>query len=896
LIDSATGQTVVSSALLADDSFKPRVLVIGNLFLVYFIDVLTSELKIARIVATAPLNAPVIDTLTAITPDSDSVSAVSPNYDACIIPSVGVCVAYNNRDPAFGTTVRMYSLTDPVGSTGYVAQNIIPYLSRSICVFPTVVFTNTGEYGPTVVFSTDNGTLPSTDVRFSSFSLAVTTLAVEGSGVLRASFPDPRNALLISGCSTNPQSRGFTVFWGSQFGSSPLPGGLPILFKAVVDDSYAVTSSATLRYWVNPVGRAFSYGGQAYVLIGHISSLQTSYFWIDENASVVAKALYTTAGKYPSEYTASPYAGDYVMPLAAGVTQVDGNTFLTPCLEQADLAGNGFATQTGVSSLTLDFDEPVHSYAHETLGSDLHFSGGIVQMYDGIDVVEHNFHLFPEDIQAAATTSPAGSIPPGTYQYSVCYEWTDNQNNIHRSAPSPAVEAVVTSPNSSVTVTIPYLTLTDKVGDRPVQLVVYRTTDQGQTLYRVTSLTSPTANNVAGGYKLYSDTVADSSLEVNGVAAAPLLYSQFLSGTINGTSYDLPNDPAPPASIIQLHRNRLWVVDSTNPLQLWYSKANAIGAPVEFTGDFVKQIDPRGGPIAALASVDDKLLVFKKSRIFCIVGQGPDSTGANNDLSDAIFVTSDVGCIDPRSVVGMPIGIMFQSAKGIYLIDRSLQVQYIGAPVEAYNNETITSATLMSNVNQVRFTLQSGKTLVYDYFVQQWGVFTGQYAVDSLIWNATPVLLRANGTVLRETPDVWTDAGSPFSLKLATSWLTFANIQGFQRVRRAQILGAWKAPHDLAVDVCVDFNDTIVQSMTVTPQTPTVYGGTSPYGNGVYGGTFQLYQWRIDLARQKNQAVKFIIRDLPTATAGEGMSLSSIAFEVGAKQGTAKVPAAQIFS
>jgi hypothetical protein len=223
-------------------------------------------------------------------------------------------------------------------------------------------------------------------------------------------------------------------------------------------------------------------------------------------------------------------------------------------------------------------------------------------------------------------------------------------------------------------------------------------------------------------------------------------------------------------------------------------------------------------------------------------------------------------------------------------------VQYIGAPVEAYNNETITSATLMANVNQVRFTLQSGKTLVYDYFVQQWGVFTGQYAVDALIWNATPVLLRANGTVLRETPDVWTDAGSPFSLKLTTSWLTFANIQGFQRVRRAQILGAWKAPHNLAVDVCVDFNDTIVQSMTVTPQTPTVYGGTSPYGNGVYGGAFQLYQWRIDLARQKNQAVKFTIQDLPTATAGEGMSLSSIAFEVGAKQGTAKVPVTQIFS
>jgi hypothetical protein len=143
---------------------------------------------------------------------------------------------------------------------------------------------------------------------------------------------------------------------------------------------------------------------------------------------------------------------------------------------------------------------------------------------------------------------------------------------------------------------------------------------------------------------------------------------------------------------------------------------------------------------------------------------------------------------------------------------------------------------------------------------------------------------------------VWTDAGSSYALKATTSWLSFTNVQGFQRVRRAQILGQWYSAHNLQVDVCVDFDDTIVQSAVVTPTTPSTFGGVSPYGSGVYGGTFQLYQWRIDLARQKTQAVKFTIQDLPTATAGEGMSLSSIAFEVGAKKGLNKVPAGQIFS
>jgi len=424
-----------------------------------------------------------------------------------------------------------------------------------------------------------------------------------------------------------------------------------------------------------------------------------------------------------------------------------------------------------------------------------------------------------------------------------------------------------------------------------VQFVVYRTQANGTILYRASSLTSPTVN-VVNGVSATATISTDISMSDADLSVRPLLYCQFLSQQ----AYEVENDPAPPAKLIQLHRNRIWVVDSTNPLHLWYSKECGLNAPVEFNSGFVKQIDPRGGPITALATVDDKLLVFKQNHVFFIVGQGPLSTGQNNDFSDAILITTDVGCIEPRSVVGTPVGIMFQTRKGIYLIDRALQVQYIGAPVEAFNRETITSATLAARTNQVRFTLGSGKSLVFDYFVGQWGTFTNQYAVDSLIWNEKPTLVRSNGLVLTEADDVFTDNGSPIRLKITTAWLTFAGVQGFQRVRRALILGGWKSAHDLEVDVCVDFNDAIVQSATISPTTPTTYGSVSPYGEGVYGGEFQLYQWRVDLARQKTQAVKFVIQDVPTATAGEGCSLSSIAFEVGAKVGLAKVPASRTVS
>ena len=73
---------------------------------------------------------------------------------------------------------------------------------------------------------------------------------------------------------------------------------------------------------------------------------------------------------------------------------------------------------------------------------------------------------------------------------------------------------------------------------------------------------------------------------------------------------------------------------------------------------------------------------------------------------------------------------MFQSAKGIYLMDRSLEsIKYISDAVEAYNSYTVTSSKLITSLNQVRFTLSGGVVLVYDYFVDQWSVL-----IQSQLW------------------------------------------------------------------------------------------------------------------------------------------------------------------
>jgi hypothetical protein len=55
------------------------------------------------------------------------------------------------------------------------------------------------------------------------------------------------------------------------------------------------------------------------------------------------------------------------------------------------------------------------------------------------------------------------------------------------------------------------------------------------------------------------------------------------------------------------------------------------GEAVAFNDTLSVTVDQRGGPITALAVLDDKLLIFKESAIFALAGDGPSNTGAGQD-------------------------------------------------------------------------------------------------------------------------------------------------------------------------------------------------------------------------------------------------------------------------
>lgn len=637
-----------------------------------------------------------------------------------------------------------------------------------------------------------------------------------------------------------------------------------------------------------------------YYVGAYQSAYQNTYFLIDGSISnaknngatnIVAKFAYENGGGYCPTGLPSVTVDDntaYLSYLFKDFIQAINTT------QGATNSGQPIYTQTGVNLLTLDFSPP--EIVSAELGSNLNVSGGIVYAYDGTQVTEQGFNIWPDNIGYTWSTTggaihaqPDGATNNGAYFYQVTYEWTDNQGNLFRSAPSIplAINTTGTGTTGSITLHIPMLRLTYKT-TTPVNIVIYRWSVAQQSYYQVTSITAPFKNDVLTDSLDYVDTLADGSILGNN-----LIY----------TTGGVVEDIGPPStSIMTLFDTRLWLVDAEDPNVLWYSKQVIQGTPVEMSDLFTIYISPTQsaqgstGPITALAAMDDKLVIFKRNAIYYINGTGPDNTGANNQYSQPIFITSTVGCTNENSIVFIPHGLMFQSDKGIWLLGRDLGTTYIGAPVEAFNQYEVMSALNIPGTNQVRFTLSNGTTLMYDYYYNQWGTFVGVPAISSTLYQELHTFINQYGEVFQESPGLYLDGSNPVLMSFTTGWFNLASLQGYERFDSFYLLGTYLSPIYLNVQAAYDYNPSIYHSVMINPNPSLFSSGTpSPFGVPTpFGAPFNKLQYRIFAKRQLCEAFQITINEVFDAslgvTAGAGITLSGLNLIIGIERSYRPIP------
>jgi hypothetical protein len=238
---------------------------------------------------------------------------------------------------------------------------------------------------------------------------------------------------------------------------------------------------------------------------------------------------------------------------------------------------------------------------------------------------------------------------------------------------------------------------------------------------------------------------------------------------------------------------------------------------------------------------------------------------------------------------------MFQSDKGIWLLGRGLGTEYIGADVEDYTlNATVIAAINVPETNQVRFTLDSGITLMYDYYFGQWSVFKGIPGVSSTVYQDLHTYINALGAVFQESPGSYLDGTNPVLMALKTGPLRLDKLQSYQRAYFFYILGDYVSPHKLNVSMTFDYDQAPSQSVLITPNNySTPYGSglsQSPYGQqDPYGGPSSLENWRVFLARQRCMAFNITIEEQfdPqfSTVAGAGLTMSGINVVCGFKKG-----------
>lgn len=492
---------------------------------------------------------------------------------------------------------------------------------------------------------------------------------------------------------------------------------------------------------------------------------------------------------------------------------------------------------------------------------------------------------------------------------SVGWGWVDAFGREHRGPISDQTEMVWDSIFFTSSVAEPYLWAapipmpTALLGERYKYLFldVYcsKRADQSQ-VRRVARIIDPPSDSSFPDCKVFWFTGAgatpSSYPENAGVQLASDVTTAFSSSLpVPYTDNELEAE-APPALLdVVSTQQRLWALSAESRFSVLVTKPITAGYAPEFNSTLSVDVPAEGGECVGLAALDDKVIVFKRSRIYVIVGDPGDANGARSTVQKPRLLSGDIGCVSAASIVEGPFGVAFQSARGIELLTRGLELQFIGERVQdTLEQSQRTAGSLIPTESEVRWVVATdvdgarwsltGDALVWDYQMSQWSVdavnAAQQYVTDTRgeVWRVAP-----NGNVEAEVTD-WTGiTTAAYNMSIETPWVQVSGVQGFQRVWRLALLGYYYSGN-LNVTVAYDYDDASTETHEWLEADITALAAAN--------GRVLL---SIRPNRQKCAAIKVTISEdaiegqtPPYPTAGRGIELVTLDAEIGVKSGTVR--------
>jgi len=502
-------------------------------------------------------------------------------------------------------------------------------------------------------------------------------------------------------------------------------------------------------------------------------------------------------------------------------------------------------------------------------------SGMLPTLYDGEEHCEQGFITYPEDIEAAD-----GGGSGSNWSYVATFEKTYATGHLERSIPTP--EAVTISDVGVGTLTIRTCNPTLK---SDVKLVTWRTVSDGTVWYRCYQ----EANDITDWYEGFSDT---------GLSDATLTRNERLY-TTGGV---LESESPVPYTSATIHDNRMFVASMERPRSQvnyttkrvdfeapWHSSALVVAAPEQI-----------GGRIYALSSLSDKGIVFKKRAVLAFEGSGYTAIGGGTNYTDPYLLSPSIGCINPRSVVRYPQGVMFEASDGIWSLTQAMQMTPIGDKVRYYTDtHTITQAIAHDDQHRVLFLTSDGPALVYDWLHDAWSIYDNYTSTAGAVIDGQLYRLDSLGYIWSENTAAYDDNNSFVSMLAETAWINLGTIGNYGRLYGVLIFGRNLAAATLRVRLGYNhspaWNTSDIQTVDMTAlQTIQI---ADHYGTGLTWATYadQAMILRVypDIDQQKCQSVRVQISDEQHTGQTAGYALTGIALEVGLRDQLYRVQAAR---
>ena len=486
----------------------------------------------------------------------------------------------------------------------------------------------------------------------------------------------------------------------------------------------------------------------------------------------------------------------------------------------------------------------------------LALSGGCTQAYDGEQLVELGYLWAPEIVDLQVTSmGGAGDMGGLEYHWYVNYVWPDNRGGIHRGGPSRPVSAVLENGEfATLTVRCAYSLKDDRTRYptcAPIAIEVWRT-------YAVTGslVTDPVGtylfrseygeNDPSSSFEIRdtpnSDPNAPTVDIVVGRANALVDGNQLAPYQLNlDTLQWVPPPPTPhqPLGPMTLWKNRLAGVDPERGVFKWSEAILPLGNRYEWPRFLdTNELHLDGvGKVTACATLDYAAVLWTRDGTFSVTGE-PGAGGAGISV-DAQTISRGIGCIEQRSVVVTHVGVFFQSAKGIHMLDRGLAVQYPGAPVEDLVRRAgnLRGAAHIEDRHLVVWALQeepgtgplriNSSLLAYDYSTDRWSLWVypgfGSASTASRLnenmhlaaWHGRAggqviAILHQGGLAIeRSAADtVFADEGAAATVAIPmtvqTEWLLLTRASGLYRVREFGIVTTRLNPGGMQAQIYFD--------------------------------------------------------------------------------------------